>query len=155
MSAHKFEAISTAAAFILAGNARFTLVSGVTGARFTFRVSRKDESSPWFVSVLSGANNEADYAYLGTIFPARPVHGRTAPSPMVPVFFHGKKSRIGKDAPSAKAFAWAWTFIARGQMPPSCEIWHEGRCGKCGRALTVPESIASGIGPVCEDTIAA
>jgi hypothetical protein len=30
------------------------------------------------------------------------------------------------------------------------ELWHEGRCGKCGRALTVPESIESGLGPVCE-----
>ena len=29
------------------------------------------------------------------------------------------------------------------------EVWHEGRCGRCNRALTVPESIASGIGPEC------
>lgn len=40
--------------------------------------------------------------------------------------------------------------IAGGVIPPSLEVWHEGRCGRCGRALTVPESIASGIGPVCE-----
>jgi len=29
------------------------------------------------------------------------------------------------------------------------EIWHEGRCGRCNRKLTVPASIALGIGPEC------
>jgi hypothetical protein len=29
------------------------------------------------------------------------------------------------------------------------EVWHEGKCGKCGRALTVPSSILTGIGPEC------
>jgi hypothetical protein len=29
------------------------------------------------------------------------------------------------------------------------EVWHEGRCGRCGRALTVPESVERGIGPEC------
>ena len=29
------------------------------------------------------------------------------------------------------------------------QVWHEGRCGKCGRKLTVPESLTSGLGPEC------
>jgi len=29
------------------------------------------------------------------------------------------------------------------------ELMHEGRCGRCGRPLTRPESIQSGIGPIC------
>ena len=29
------------------------------------------------------------------------------------------------------------------------ELWHEGRCGKCGRVLTVPTSISTGFGPDC------
>ena len=29
------------------------------------------------------------------------------------------------------------------------EIWHEGKCGKCGRPLTVPSSIENGLGPSC------
>ena len=28
-------------------------------------------------------------------------------------------------------------------------LHHEGRCGRCGRKLTVPESIESGFGPEC------
>jgi hypothetical protein len=34
-------------------------------------------------------------------------------------------------------------------MPDGVVIWHEGRCGRCGRRLTVPESIESGYGPEC------
>jgi hypothetical protein len=34
-------------------------------------------------------------------------------------------------------------------LPDFIEVWHEGKCGKCGRTLTVPSSIESGIGPEC------
>ena len=33
--------------------------------------------------------------------------------------------------------------------------WHEGRCGRCGRKLTVPESIEAGYGPECINLVAA
>jgi hypothetical protein len=33
------------------------------------------------------------------------------------------------------------------------EFWHEGKCCRCGRKLTVPASIASGIGPECATKI--
>lgn len=131
--------------FALAGNARLTLVSQKTGTRFTFRIKakdvRKDEAAapPWFVSLLSGQDNDTAYTFLGTIFDDRTTYR------------HGRKSTVSPEAPSAKGFAWAWSFIARGELPPGCEVWHEGRCGRCGRALTVPESIAMGLGPECAD----
>ena len=34
---------------------------------------------------------------------------------------------------------------------PKLAIYHEGFCGSCGRALTVPHSIDMGIGPECYD----
>ena len=148
--------------FALAGNARFTLVSKKTGARFTFRVAAKrDERSKeircWFVSVLSGPDNGADYAFLGTIFANERIQiGGGAWGPAYgtrkadrPKFVHGKKSRISSSAPSAKAFAWWWSRITAGEEPESCEVWHLGKCGRCGRDLTVPESIACGLGPEC------
>ena len=32
---------------------------------------------------------------------------------------HGtrERSRVGREAPSARAFAWAWSFVARGELP--------------------------------------
>lgn len=131
--------------FALAGNARFTIVSTKTGARFTYRVrvnggapkeGDPPPKGPWFVSVLTGADNDGDFTYLGTMF-------------LDGAYRHGRKSRIGQDAPSAQAFAWFWRQVQAGTLPATVEAWHEGRCGRCGRALTVPESIASGLGPVC------
>jgi hypothetical protein len=36
-----------------------------------------------------------------------------------------------------------------GKLQDFVEVWHEGTCGKCGRALTVPSSIENGLGPEC------
>ena len=56
---------------------------------------------------------------------------------------------VGKDAPSSKAFSWAWGYIKNDVLPVKLEIWHEGRCARCNRKLTVPSSIESGFGPEC------
>ncbi len=135
--ASEFVTAEVAVQFALAGRARLTMVSKKTGTRFTYRITQRDATSPHFVSVLSGQDNESSYTFLGTVFADKS-------------YRHGRKSPVSPEAPSTKAFAWAWSYLAKGQMPPSCEVWHEGRCGKCGRSLTVPSSIASGIGPVCE-----
>lgn len=129
--------------FTLAGDARLTLVSQKTGTRFTYRVTCKRDqegkvSSPHFVSLLNGADNNSNYAFLGTIF-----DGQT--------YRHSRKSNVTPEAPSAKGWAWAWSYLVKEELPPGCDVWHEGRCGRCGRPLTVPESIASGIGPICAD----
>jgi hypothetical protein len=132
--------------FALAGNATLTLVSVKTGTRLTFRVRASNcpipqgeaAKPPWFVGVLSGRDNESDYTFLGTIF----VDG---------TYRHGRKSKITPDAPSAKGFAWVWSFLSRGELPPGCEVWHQGKCGRCGRKLSVPESIERGLGPECAD----
>lgn len=136
----KFESPSLAKQFALAGRARLTLRSCRTGARFTFRITQKDETSPHFVSLLTGPDNTRSYTYLGTIFQGQR-------------YAHGRKSSISADATSSKAFAWAWSFLSRGELPPECEVWHEGTCARCGRALTVPESVSRGLGPDCAEAM--
>lgn len=126
--------------YVLAGNATVTVRSRATGKRFTYKVRRPRADSPHFVRVLNCAENEAPGAFLGTIF-----DGRT--------YRHGRRSGISADAPSAKAFAWLWPRLGEA-LPASVEVWHEGHCGRCGRLLTVPESIAGGIGPKCLQIIA-
>jgi hypothetical protein len=124
------------AQFALAGNAVFTLQSKKTGERFTYRVRAADQGPMHFVAVLTGPNNATDWKYLGFLRRG--------------VYFHGgAKARISATAPSAKAFDWFWRNTARGVEMPSLEVHHEGKCGRCGRPLTVPESIASGFGPEC------
>ncbi len=124
--------------FMLAGNAHVTFQSLKTGTRFTYRVfvppSLSDTSRvSHFVHVLTGPDH---YEYLGCIYGGR-------------VWRHGVKSRVVERAPSAVAFAWCWRKLTGGRMPETLAVYHEGRCGACGRRLTTPESIESGLGPVC------
>jgi hypothetical protein len=134
MDSHKMNN-DVALIFVLSGKAVFTLLNPSTGNRFTYKVSRssrKPENSPFrFVAVLTGSGD--DYHYLGLIGDDGEFH-------------HGFKSSIGQDSPSARAFAWYWRHR---ENPSPAEVWHEGRCGRCGRALTVPQSIETGLGPIC------
>ena len=120
--------------FLLAGKAIFTVKNSQTGRRFTFRIQTcKENPALFFVAVLAGADNETDYQYLGTIHQDR--------------YTYGRKSRIGEQAFSAQAFQWVWTHIDR--LPGCIQVCHAGRCGRCGRLLTVPESLEQGFGPEC------
>lgn len=124
-------------AYIFGGDAVLTLVNPQTGSRFTYRVRGKDADTGgrlFFVQVLVGPNNREDYQFLGTVFP----NGE---------YRHGRKSPLREDAPSARAWAW----LMRNMEHPGVEVWHEGKCSKCGRALTDPESIVRGLGPVCAE----
>lgn len=121
--------------YILGGKAKITLVSTKSGCRFTFRIRAKEveeNRTLYFVSVLTGPENTSDFSFLGTIF-----NGER--------YAHGSRSKIAPDAPSAKAFSWLWSHLASEDV----EVWHSGRCGRCNRELTTPESIERGIGPVC------
>ncbi len=128
---------ASAIKFLLAGNAYATFVSGRTGARFTYHVEapKTPGFKGWFVSVLDGPDNTHDYAYLGCIFDDKS-------------FRHGRKSRIAPDAESVRAFAWVWASLQDGVLG-GVEVHHAGRCGRCGRMLTVPESVETGLGPEC------
>ena len=125
--------------FMLAGNAHVTFQSKKTEARFTYRVTKAEprdgdtRTPPHFVSVLTAPDT---YQYLGCIFNQRR-------------YAFGRKSRMAPTAPSNKAFEWVWSKLSAGVMPADLAVYHEGRCGRCGRRLTTPESIESGLGPIC------
>lgn len=124
-------------AFVLAGKAFFTLQSKASGARFTFKVQKgKKADAPHFVSVLTGSDNTENYRFFGTIF----ADGN---------FRHSaRNAKVSADAPSAMGFSWFWNNLQRGALN-SLDFFHAGKCGRCGRMLTVPDSIESGYGPEC------
>jgi hypothetical protein len=131
--------------FMLAGNATFTLVSTRTGARYTYRVRRaydqKDDELPrWFVSLLTGPDNESSYTYIGMIFADQA--GKTS-------FRLTRASQLPITSTPVEVFEWVFGQLSDGLDVGEVEVWHAGMCGRCGRTLTVPESIASGLGPEC------
>ena len=136
-------------AYIEGGNATLTIQSKASQDRFTFRFRQpKNERDPahhkpiW-VSVLTGSDNESSYTFIGSIFPDR---STTEIRPSA-------RSKVALDAPSAQAVQWLLRQAYLGSNDEAlfgrATIWHEGRCGRCGRKLTVPESVSSGFGPEC------
>lgn len=148
MNAAQITDPKTIAEFVYAGNATFTIVSKASGTRFTYRLARKKGDDgvdrPWFAGLLNGPDNENGYAYMAVVSQRARYALR-----------FGHSSRVGQEAPSARLLTWFLRHLgaALAGAPTKLdqvEFWHEGRCGRCGRKLTVPESIANGIGPVCE-----
>jgi len=132
--------------FLEAGNATVTIVSKKSGTRYTFKFSRPkveaNRSRPIWVSILSGQNNDSDYTFAGTIWI----------NAMGYAFHLGRESTIKATAPSMLLLSWFLKHLNAGSdaaLTRQAEFWHEGRCGRCGRTLTVPGSIASGFGPEC------
>lgn len=129
--------------FLTAGHAIFT-VSNPEGKHYTYRVTAPDDQNElkpvWFVGCLTGPNNTEDYSYLGLL-----VEDKN----QLKVIWT-KKSKFDKEGQAVKVVQWAVGLIWNERpLPPGYKIDHIGQCGRCGRPLTTPESIASGIGPVC------
>ena len=135
MKSHKLNN-TEALKFMFAGNSTATFVNTKTDNRFTFKLKQKKDSNLFFVSVLTSPDV---YTYIGTV-----INGQ---------FKHGRKSKINKDAQSVRVFEYVFKNLLSASLPEFIEVWHEGRCGKCGRTLTVPSSIATGLGPECVKSI--
>jgi hypothetical protein len=118
--------------FILAGNSTVTFLNSMTGNRFTFKVKKSDKSDLYFVSVLTSPDI---FTYIGIIIPSG--------------FSYSKKSTINQNAQSVQVFKYVYSNLVRNKLPEYIQIWHEGKCGRCNRTLTVPGSIITGIGPEC------
>ncbi len=126
--------------FVKAGKAIFS-VSNDKGDHYTYRINHREKTEQWpecwFVSLLTGPNNEDDYTYLGMLDDSQLVR-LTA------------KSKYQPDSLPVKVIRWALKLIYSGSaLPPGYSINHCGCCGRCGRLLTVPSSVESGFGPEC------
>jgi hypothetical protein len=130
--------------FIFGGNATVTLESVKSGKHFTFKVrvaKKDDDTAPYFVSVLNGPDNYTNYSYVGIISSDRKSFKLT------------QKSKIGVDALSYKAFNYFFTQLINDKLNPDLIVYHSGKCGRCGRLLTHPNSIITGLGPECSKKI--
>jgi len=128
--------------FIKAGRAKFTLKDKISGKRFTFKVTQHHDKEQhlYIVSVLTGTDNNNDYTYLGLLDD----NG----------FRETHRSRVGYMYKNTRdAFVWFLRLIevmrSDEDLAPNMRFYHAGCCGRCGKTLTVPESIKTGYGPEC------
>jgi hypothetical protein len=123
--------------FIYAGNATLTISSSKTGVHYTFKISSSEKEGMFFVSLLSGPDY---YQYLGIILRGN--------------FKLTKASKLTLESKPVTAIRYLLWCINRGKdFPLGLEVRHEGKCGRCGRKLTTPESIDLGLGPVCLEKV--
>lgn len=138
--------------FVIAGNATFTIEPSPEFAakpdanpHYTFRVRQSKPTlqypATYFVQLLAGPDNTASYVYLGILDPETAQIRLTAKSKMKddswPVLIVRKTLKAIWEGREGDIAAAGW------------KVHHEGRCGRCGRMLTVPTSIETGIGPEC------
>lgn len=150
--------------FVVAGKAIFTVETDPEYARkndlkphYTFRVKfskgkpkagRPNEMWPdtYFVGILTGPENTKDYSYLGMLDKDTGKVRCTV------------KSYLPQDHLVTLLLNRTLALIWAGDTKPiedaGFKLHHEGRCGRCARLLTVPESIESGIGPECAGRVA-
>lgn len=141
--------------FVTAGDATFTIEVPASlqaaphnyAAHYTYRVQRVEATerwpAAWFAKVLTGPDNEADFTYLGKL-----------------------DDFTGQTRTTAKSARWADTKQLKLLNRVLARVWgddhaayeaagfrthHEGRCGRCNRKLTTPESVERGIGPECAE----
>ncbi len=146
--------------FILAGDAVYT-VSNQNGSHFTYRVTRAKPNPQYpdptyFLHVLTGnIDDDRDpYTYVGKLILANldPRVGRDPSLRMT------RQSKFHATDAVFKVGVWAlqvvWQVAAgKYKLPPGYSIKHEGKCGRCGRALTNPASLDTGLGPECADAV--
>lgn len=127
--------------FFRGGNATFT-VSNNKGEHFTYKIRRREKNgqvTPFFVSAMTGPDNESSYSYLGLFEPENPMAVRLT-----------KNSKFTGFDKQVQVVQWALRRIKNNlPVPEGYAIQHNGSCCRCGRTLTTPESIERGIGPEC------
>lgn len=134
--------------FIFAGKAILTVINTENGHRYTYQVKVDDKDSNgrpplFFIKLLTGPDNISDYTYLGIVTGTSVKAGS-------PIFKLTKASTMKLDSKPIIAFRYLLWCIGRTKFPEALEVWHEGKCGRCGRKLTVPSSLLSGLGPECQ-----
>lgn len=139
--------------FITAGRAIFTLklsdqyrsAHPECPPHYTYKIAFKEGSNgfsdAWFVNLLTGPDNTSDYTYVGMLNPDNGSIRLT------------KKSQYKENSPPilllSRLLLRVWAEEQDQIEKAGFRLHHEGRCGRCGRLLTVPESVESGIGPEC------
>lgn len=135
----KLEGHETIRNYILGGRGVVTLKSP-SGVHHTYAFHRPRNASefPEDVLFVYALHDRSKLFYVGMI-----ENG---------VFRLTRHSRFLPDTPIVKG-AYYIMRMARQDIDTPMELYHEGMCSVCGRPLTNPKSIKSGVGPKCKNRI--
>lgn len=131
-------------------NGKYTIQNRVTGKHRTFMVKTQAADAKFapgtrVVALLAGPDNDSDSSYQGFGFVN--VDG-------IRVWTAKRGTPDGKKSAWEHYAAMLWSLAVdagHSEYAEKYSLLSEGRCIKCNRVLTEPESIRTGIGPICAD----
>lgn len=136
--------MSISSSFVMAGQATFTIQTPTQHR--TYRVdwvgaSERYPNPAYFVKLLTGPDNQSDWTYIGKLddFTGQLVmttNSKLAANSFPVTLFNRVMARV-------------WSNDHQAYEQHGFKTHHMGQCGRCGRDLTNPTSIESGIGPEC------
>ena len=121
------------------------------GKHFTYRVhtvKKGDLEGKRIVALLNGPDNNSNYKGFGFVVPERANVAANGQHPNWVDVPDSQDIAIWKKCRS-EAFEKHAKLLLGHANEHVVEWMQEGRCMKCGRKLTTPESLKAGIGPVC------
>jgi hypothetical protein len=113
---------------------RFTVRSKSTGKDFTYQISRSQFRDKWYTQVYI-ETQYLSFKHLG-VFKSEGVF----------------KAGVPVTTPAAMGIGWLLKNVEKGRVAAiasQADIYHTGKCLKCGKELTDANSIEIGLGPVC------
>jgi hypothetical protein len=129
----KFESVADLKMYLFLGRALLTVVSMKTKRHFTFAVHFVNGA--YQVSFKTFNNN---FDYLATLL-------KTDKGMLL-----RRSGRFGyKATPYIALKHLLGVALFNAEFPKNIEVYHYGKCGRCGRVITAPLSIKIGIGPEC------
>lgn len=130
-------------------NGKYTIQNRATGEHRTFYVRTQKADAKFapgarVAALLTGSDNDSDSSYQGFGF---------VNNDGIRVWSSKRGTVAGKKSSWEWYAEMLWSLAVDGGASEFAEKYSllmEGRCVKCNRTLTEPESIRTGIGPVCD-----
>lgn len=124
-------------------NGKYTIQNSDTGVHRTFRIKTQPKDSRFaggkrIIGLMTGSDNQSSYTNFGFVDDTG---------------IHVWNRHKGTDY---EKLAWMiWTMLIEPTHPRlrNYSIQSSLACLRCNRELTTPESLLSGIGPVCEGRV--
>lgn len=132
--------------FMLAGMSEFILISGKTGTRFIYKLDKRESTKykngeKQYIYWLNTGEKNGTMTYAGVLF--------FDSNDSQFKFGKGARGNLTIGDIRVKSLLYVLNAFHKGKTNINVTVMHTGKCGKCGKRLTDPESIALGLGPKC------
>ena len=136
--------------FMLAGCSEFIMKSGKTGHKLRYKLDKKLSTQMKnsdgslggdYIYWLNTAESNGTFVYAGVLF----FDNKTKQFK----FGKGARGNLNYNDVRVKSILYVLNRLYKGETSVNVEIYHVGKCGRCGKRLTDPESIERGLGPMC------